>query len=183
MTEDNRHLHEVLSGAECLWDERAIREAIQRMAAQMEVLADKHPLVLVVMNGGLIFAGQLLPKLSYPLHIDYVHASRYGSETQGGELSFTREPVIPLQNRNVVILDDIYDEGTTLLALRDYCLEKGAREVVTSVLLDKEHNRKADPTYRPDFIGLRVPDRFVFGYGLDYRGHWRNAPGIYALKT
>lgn len=175
-------IQDILRDADCLYTQEAVTTAIQRMATELTALANENPIFLVVMNGGLIFSGQLLPLLNFPLQIDYVHASRYGSATQGSRLRWMREPMLPLKDRTVVLVDDIYDEGATLLGVADYCRTQGAKSVLTCVLVEKLHDRKVNPDYKPDFSGLTVPDRFVFGYGLDYQGYWRNAPGIFAIK-
>ena len=138
--------------------------------------------MLCVMNGGLIFSGQLLPRLVFPLEVEYVHATRYGQETVGGGLNWLVRPAVALQGRTVVLLDDILDEGVTLAAIAGYCREQGAAEVLTAVLVDKLHDRKVSPGFKADFTALETVDRFLFGYGLDYQGFWRNAPGIYALR-
>ena len=107
---------------------------------------------------------------------------RYRQETTGGILEWKLQPESDMKDRTVLIVDDILDEGTTLCAIADYCLAHGAREVLTAVLVDKIHERKARPGLKADFTGLYVEDRFLFGYGMDYKGYWRNAPGIYAVK-
>ena len=129
-----------------------------------------------------MFSGQLLTHLNFPLQLDYLHATRYRAETQGGTLDWLVEPSIELKNRHVVILDDILDEGHTLNAIIEFCEQQGAQKVYTAVLLDKQHERKAVEGFKADFEGLKVEDRFVFGFGMDYQGYWRNAPGIYAVK-
>ncbi|RMH48807.1 MAG: hypoxanthine-guanine phosphoribosyltransferase [Gammaproteobacteria bacterium] len=174
-------MQSIFKEADCLYSQEEVTAAIHKMADQLTELADARPIFLVVMNGGLIFAGQLLPCLPFPLQVDYVHASRYGTATRGQQLRWIQTPRIPLRERAVVLVDDIYDEGATLLGVMEYCLAQGARSVKTCVLVEKIHDRKARPDYRPDYCGLAVPDRFVFGYGLDYQGYWRNAPGIYAI--
>lgn len=173
----------VLADADLLAGEKEVTAAIAKMAEELTArLAGSSPLFFCVMNGGLIFAGQLLTKLNFPLEIEYVHATRYGAKTSGGRLNWIVRPTRDLTGRTVVLLDDILDEGVTLGAIADYCLEDGASEVLTAVLVDKVHDRKFKPGYRADFTGLEIEDRFLFGYGLDYKGFWRNAPGIYAVK-
>lgn len=174
---------QLLSSADLLAGEAEVTAAIARMAAAItERLAERQPVLLCVMNGALIFTGQLLPRLDFPLELDYIHVSRYGHETSGAGLNWLARPVTDLGGRCVLLLDDILDEGVTLAALTDYCRQQGAAEVLTAVLVDKRHERKVVPGYRADFTGLETGDRFLFGYGLDYRGFWRNAPGIYAVK-
>ena len=137
-------------------------------------------LVLCVMTGGVIFCGQLLPKLDFPLDFDYLHATRYGPETQGGKISWRMAPWTPVKGRTVIILDDILDEGLTLAAIVERMKELGARACYTAVATDKL-NGKNKPL-KADFVALTVPDRFVFGYGMDVRGAFRNLPAIYAMK-
>jgi hypoxanthine phosphoribosyltransferase len=145
-------------------------------------LKELRPVVVCVMNGGLIFAGQLLTKLVFPLELTYVHATRYGDETIGAGLNWISQPANDLAGRTVLLLDDILDEGVTLDAIIEWCKRQGAAEVLTAVLVNKQHDRKVTPGFRADFTGIETSDRFLFGYGLDYRGYWRNAPGIYAVK-
>jgi hypoxanthine phosphoribosyltransferase len=180
---DDRALWKIYEEADLLASQAEVERAIDRMAAEIaERLHDKRPLVLCVMNGGLIVAGQILPKLRFPLEIDYVHATRYGDSTRGSGLEWRVMPGRELSGRTVLLLDDILDEGVTLDALARHCREQGASEVLLAVLVEKLHLRKVRPGMRADFSGLDVGDRFLFGYGLDYKGYWRNAPGIYAVK-
>lgn len=180
---DNSALWRIFEEADLLASQEEVEVAIDRMAAEItERLHDSRPLVLCVMNGGLIIAGQLLPKLRFPLGIDYVHATRYGDKTDGGGLNWRTMPCEEMKDRTVLLLDDILDEGVTLDALARHCREQGAREVLLAVLVEKLHLRKVRPGMRADFSGLDAGDRFLFGYGLDYKGYWRNAPGIYAVK-
>lgn len=173
----------VLEEADCLVDCQAVEKAIDRMAQEItERIGKLNPVVFCVMNGGLIITGQLLPKLFFPLETGYLHATRYGREISGGELEWLSTPCVEIVGRTVLLVDDILDEGVTLKALADDCRQRGAREVLTAVLVEKQHDRKIEAGYRADFTGVKIPDRFVFGYGLDYDGIWRNAPGIYAVK-
>ena len=173
----------VLIEADLLVSESEVEGAIKRLALEItSQLKDSRPVLLCVMNGGLIFTGQLLTKLVFPLEVDYVHATRYGHETNGANLQWTVKPQLDLKGRCVLLLDDILDEGVTLAAIAEYCRAQGAAEVLMAVLVEKLHLRKVTPGMRPDFTGIEVGDRFLFGYGLDYKGYWRNAPGIYAVK-
>lgn len=173
----------MLTEGELLVSENDVTAAIARIAREMTVeLRDSNPVLICCMNGGLVFAGQLLTKLVFPLQVDYVHATRYGHEINGVALDWKVRPQIDLRNRTVVLLDDILDEGVTLAAIAGYCRQQGAAAVMMAVLVEKLHLRKVTPGMRADFTGIEVGDRFLFGYGLDYKGYWRNAPGIYALK-
>lgn len=171
----------LLAEAELIHSEVAVQTALDGVAAQIRTqLADKNPLVLCVMAGGVIFCGQLLPKLDFPLDFDYLHATRYGADTQGGKISWRSAPWISVKDRVVLVVDDILDEGVTLAAVKDSLKRLGAAEVLLAVFADKL-NGKHKPV-SADFIGLTVPDRFVFGYGMDAGGAWRNLPAIYAMK-
>jgi hypoxanthine phosphoribosyltransferase len=171
----------VFESAELLCDEASVREAIARLAAEITAkLSDRNPLVLAVMGGSIFFAGNLLPLLRFPLEFDYVQASRYGSATSGGRIVWTVEPGDNVKGRTVLVLDDILDGGETLAAVRDRVKLLGAAEFYSAVLTDKDIGR-AKPIV-PDFTGLMLPNRYVFGCGMDVSGAWRNLPAIYAVK-
>ena len=143
-------------------------------------LKDSFPLVLCVMRGAVVFSGQLLPQLRFPLEFDYVEVTRYGQATRGGRISWKILPTTPVAGRVVLVLDDVLDEGHTLAAVRDKLLADGADRVCIAVLTDKEIGR-AKPV-QADFTGIKLPNRYVFGCGMDAGGAWRNLPEIYALK-
>lgn len=167
--------------ADCLYSLPQIETALTQLAEQITAeYADKNPLLLCVMTGAVITLGHLLPKLAFELEVDYLHASRYGNKTSGGELVWYAKPQTALANRHVLLVEDIYDEGPTLMALRDFCQRAGAASVSCVALVEKHHDRKSG--VKPEYIGLTVPDRYVFGFGMDVSGYWRNAPGIFALK-
>jgi hypoxanthine phosphoribosyltransferase len=171
----------LLANADLIHSEKTVQDALAQVAGVIrERLADKNPLVLCVMTGGVIFCGQLLPKLDFPLDFDYLHATRYGPETQGGKISWRMAPWTSVKGRTVLVVDDILDEGVTLAAVKESLSRLGAAEVLLAVFADKL-NGKAKPI-SADFVGLTVPDRFVFGYGMDVDGAWRNLPAIYAMK-
>lgn len=183
MSVDLAHIRQVMAEADCLYTEAEVEAAIDRVAVAINAdLAERNPIVFCVMNGGLIFAGRLVTKLGFPLELSYLHATRYRNETQGGDLFWKAKPEISLIDRDVLIIDDILDEGHTLSAIVDFCHQAGARAVLTAVLIDKDHQRKARPDLKADYVGLGCSDRYIFGYGMDYKGYWRNAAGIYAVK-
>lgn len=178
-----KEANKLLADADLLIAEAEVLKAIERLAGEITAqLKESNPVLICVMNGGLIFTGQLLTRLHFPLEIDYVHATRYGHEIHGSHLHWTVRPQLDLKGRTVLLLDDILDEGVTLAAIADYCRQQGAAEVLMAVLVEKLHLRKVTPGMHADFSGIEVGDRFLFGYGLDYKGYWRNAPGIYAVK-
>lgn len=174
---------QVFAEADCLADEARVRAAIQAVAARITAdMAALDPVVLCVLKGGVVFTGQLLTQLQFPLDFDYVHATRYGHATEGGGIDWRVLPSLSLRGRHVLLVDDVLDVGSTLLAIGEACQVQGAASVRTAVLVDKLHARKARPGLRADYTALEMPDRFLFGYGMDYQGYWRNAPGIYAVK-
>jgi hypoxanthine phosphoribosyltransferase len=171
----------MLANADLIHSEAVVQAAVTKVAAEIrERLADKYPLVLCVMTGGAVFCGQLLTKLDFPLDFDYLHATRYGPETQGGKISWRSAPWTSVKGRSVLVIDDILDEGVTLAAVKESLRRMGADEVLTAVFADKL-NGKEKPI-SADFFGLTVPDRFVFGFGMDAGGVWRNLPAVYAMK-
>jgi hypoxanthine phosphoribosyltransferase len=175
-------IQNVLEKSECLHDMKDINEALDRMGAAItDVLEDKNPLILCVMIGALIPTGQLLTRLSFPLEVDYIHATRYRGTTRGGDLHWLVEPRQSLKDRTVLIVDDIMDGGLTLSAIMDYCKQAGAKEVYTAVMVNKTRTREPGVNFEPDFSGLITEDRYLFGFGLDYEEYLRNAPGIYAV--
>jgi hypoxanthine phosphoribosyltransferase len=183
MSVDIAHIRQVMAEADCLYSNAEVEVAIDTMATAINSeMGDSNPVVFCVMNGGLIFSGKLLPKLDFPLELSYLHATRYRNETSGGELFWKAKPEISFIDRDVLIIDDILDEGHTLGAIIDFCRHAGARNVRIAVLVDKTHDRKARPDLKADYVGMPCVDRYVFGYGMDYKGYWRNAPGIYAVK-
>jgi hypoxanthine phosphoribosyltransferase len=170
----------VLERAELLHSPEAVERAADRLATAVKgVLGEADPLVLCVMKGAVIPAALLLLRLEFPLRLDYLHASRYRGTTQGGGLQWFARCRTPLRDERVLVLDDIFDAGTTLELIVRACVEAGAASVHSAVLVEKLCER---PTaFRPDFIGLQVPDRYVFGAGMDYKEYLRNLPGIYAV--
>ncbi|MBB2495742.1 hypoxanthine-guanine phosphoribosyltransferase [Aquipseudomonas ullengensis] len=183
MSADLAHIRQIMAEADCLYTDAQVEAAIDQVAEAINgELAESNPVVFCVMNGGLIFAGKLLPKLGFPLELSYLHATRYRSETTGGELFWKAKPEISFIDREVLIIDDILDEGHTLSAIIEFCKHAGATKVHTAVLIDKQHDRKARPDLKANYVGLPCEDRFIFGYGMDYKGYWRNAAGIFAVK-
>ncbi len=171
----------LLDEADLICPEDEVQDAIDRLAGEIaDALADSYPLVLTVMGGAVVFAGQLLPRLRFPLECDYLHATRYGDALQGRELRWLAAPRLPVAGRTVLVLDDILDEGITLAAIKAKLLEMGAARCLLAVLAEKDTGR-AKPV-AADFTGLHLPDRFVFGCGMDAREAWRNLPAIYAVK-
>ncbi len=172
---------QLLDQATLIHSAEVVSTAINRLGIEItQVLATAKPVVICVMGGGLVFAGQVLTQLSFPLELDYVHASRYQNKTVGLTLDWKALPQLDLSGRTVLIVDDILDEGITLLAIQEKCFALGAKQVFSAVLVEKtlDHTKPI----QADFVGLTVPNRYVFGCGMDAYGWWRNLPGIYALN-
>jgi hypoxanthine phosphoribosyltransferase len=167
--------------SDCLVGTEKLHKALDSLAAKITLdLKNENPLILCVMTGGIIPVGHLATRLDFPLQIDYIHATRYRGETSGGELHWLHEPSVALKDRNILIVDDIFDEGITLSGIDKYCKGKGAANVYSAVLVNKMHNRKID--FKPDYIGLEIEDRYLFGFGMDYKNYLRNVNAIHAVK-
>jgi hypoxanthine phosphoribosyltransferase len=159
-----------------------VQSAIARVALELHAkFSQRYPLVLAVMGGAVVFAGQLLPRLRFPLDFDYIHATRYGDRTCGQSVDWRVTPGEQVRGRHVLVLDDILDAGQTMGAIRDQLLATGATSFACAVLVEKTLGQPKP--LQPDFVGLRVPDRFVFGCGMDAEGYWRNLPEIRALRA
>ncbi|WP_292999157.1 hypoxanthine-guanine phosphoribosyltransferase [Nevskia sp.] len=171
-----------LNEADCLHDAAEVAAAYDRLAAAITAeYADKSPLILCVMNGGLVTTAEITRRLSFPFQMDYLHATRYRGATTGGGLIWKRQPPAILDGRHVLVIDDILDEGHTLVAIRKALGEFAPVSLKVAVLCEKRHDRRADGAHA-EFIGLAVIDRYVFGCGMDYKECWRQLPAIYALK-
>lgn len=178
---DTQDFRDALGRADLIHDEATIHAAIARMGAEIDAAVGDDPaLFMTVMHGGMIFAGQLATTIRAPLTFDYLHATRYRGATSGGELRWIAEPRVDLRGRCVLLVDDILDEGYTLGAICRHCVANGASRVLIAVLCEKRHGRTV-PGLKADFVGVEVPDRYVFGYGMDYHEFGRNLPAIHAL--
>lgn len=172
----------VAAEADCLYTAAEVEAALDRMAEAIGArLGESNPVVLSVLNGGILPTAGLVLRLRFPLEIDSIKAGRYQGETSGTEMRWSHKPGIVLEGRAVLIVDDILDEGITLAEIGRWCRSQGAASVHTAVLVDKQLGR--EKPCRPDFVGLEAENRYLFGYGMDYKGYLRNWPGICACKT
>lgn len=170
----------VMRSADCLYDAAAVEQALDHMANRIRAdMAGGDVVVVCVMNGGLVATGALLTRLHFALRVDYMHATRYRERTSGDDLHWKVEPSQDLRDKDLLIVDDILDEGYTLDAIIRFCTAHGPASIRSAVLVQKIHERGVRPAV--DYVGLTVPDRYVFGYGMDYKGYWRNAPGVFAV--
>lgn len=180
MTTQHYSPQELLAQAQLVHSSEAITDAIHRLGLEISSqIAHANPIVICVMNGGLVFAGHLMTQFAFPLQIDYIHASRYHDQITGNALTWFATPRADLSGRTVLLIDDILDEGITLQAIVEKCRMLGANAVYSAVLVEKSIQRQSD--IRANFVGLTVPNRYVFGFGMDVHGYWRNLPAIYAL--
>ncbi len=174
-------IHAIRARAQQLVSAEALDLSLERMAKAIEAdLGATNPLVLCVMKGGVIPAAMLLLKLGFPLRLDYIHATRYRGATSGGELHWIMHPRLPLAGEHLLIVDDIFDEGITLDLIVRYCRAEGAASVRSAVVVEKDRAR--DCSYRPDYLGVKVADRYLFGAGMDYKEYLRNEAGIFAVS-
>jgi hypoxanthine phosphoribosyltransferase len=171
----------LLAGADILCSEDDVQVALDRVAAEITaLLAEEFPMVLSVMGGAVVFTGQLLPRLNFPLEFGAIEVTRYNNDIQGREISWRLAPRDNVRGRTVLVVDDILDEGITLAAIRQKLLEMGAKRFYSAVFADKDLGR--EKPVKADFVGCVVPNRYVFGFGMDAYGLWRNLPAVYALK-
>lgn len=176
------HARQVLAEADTVYTRADLDGMYDRMAEAIQAdMAELDPVILCVMMGGFVVAAELLRRLDFPFTFDYLHATRYRGETTGGELVWKVSPSIVLEDRHVLVIDDILDEGHTLDAILQALEGQGAQSVRSAILLRKQHDRR-EREFNVDYLGGEVEDRYVFGAGMDYRGYYRQLPAVYALK-
>jgi hypoxanthine phosphoribosyltransferase len=179
---DKNRAWQVLLEADLVCSEQEVGRAVERVAVEVSAkLADTNPLVLSVMGGAVVFTGRLLPLLHFPLELDYLHVTRYDGRTRGSQVRWKAGPRTDIRGRTLLVVDDILDEGDTLAAVRERLLSDGAAAFFSAVFADKDIGRPKP--IQADFVGVRVPDRYVFGFGMDINEYWRNLPAVYALKS
>jgi hypoxanthine phosphoribosyltransferase len=176
------NLDEALRNSELLFDRAHLERETERIAwAIRNDYAGDRPVYLTVLHGGMIFASQLSLCLGFDVEFDYLHATRYRGATTGSGLAWLHRPATPLEGRRVLIADDILDEGHTLKAVKNWCEDQNAIDVRIAVLAVKNHARRVEGI-AADYVAVEVPDRYVYGYGMDYHEQGRNLPGLYALR-
>ena len=163
-------------------DRDEVMAAIDKMASEINAFYGDEPIIMIaVMTGAIIPAAWLATRLNMPVQIDFVHATRYQSGVYGAELEYRVPPRMELKGRKVLIVDDIFDEGDTLAAIKGSCEKRKAESVHMAVLVRKMHDRGL-PREFADFVGLDVPDVYVFGCGMDAYEEWRHLDHILALE-
>src|SRR5436190_11087357 len=177
-----QNLADALKNSEVLFDRAQLEQAIARVALEINRdYVEERPVFLTVMHGGMIFASLLSLELDFDVDFDYLHATRYRGALTGSGLAWLHRPATPLEGRRVLIADDILDEGHTLKAVKYWCEDQGAIDVRIAVLAVKNHDRRVEGI-AADYVAVEVPDRYVYGYGMDYHEQGRNLPGLYALR-
>ncbi|MFK8067090.1 MAG: hypoxanthine-guanine phosphoribosyltransferase [Gammaproteobacteria bacterium] len=174
-------IREIEKNSKELFSSEEVKNAIDKMANKInDQLSESNPILLCTVIGGIVLTGLLLPKLNFPLELDYIHASRYKGETKGGHLHWLKQPEIDLKNRTVLVVDDILDQGHTLEAIIDFCRAEGAAQILTAVLVAKDLPERGG-LKKADFTGLVAANEFLVGYGMDYKGYLRNLDSISAI--
>jgi len=173
---------DILNHSECIANDIQVSQAIDSLANSISTdFADKNPIVLCVMNGGLFLTSELTKRLNFPLRIDYLHATRYRGDITGKDLQWLKMPAVNLASEHVLIVDDIYDEGITLKEVHEKLKQQNPASLKTLVLVEKNHQRK-QAGFTIDYVGMKLEDKYLFGCGMDYLGHWRHLPKIYAIE-
>lgn len=164
-----------------LLGEDELQAGVRRLASDIRTFYGDQPLTVVaVMTGSLVLLADLIRQLEMPLRVGVIGASSYRGGTSSGKLTVDTNMLIDIRDRDVLLVDDIFDTGRTLESLIQTVLEMGARSVKTAVLLHKQ--RETEVKVLPDFVAFEIPDEFVVGYGLDYRDHYRNLPFLGVLE-
>ena len=180
VTARRKRADNLLQDSDLICSSEKIEQSIEALAQQLaERFADDYPIICCVMTGGIVVTGHLLTRLNFPLDVDYIDVSRYGDNDAGGQLTWHVLPRFNLTGRVVILVDDILDEGHTLAQIKAAFLKEGAASVYTVVLAEKALEQSKPVV--ADFVGLVLPNRFVFGYGMDAYGYWRNLNGIHAI--
>jgi hypoxanthine phosphoribosyltransferase len=164
-----------------LLDESKLIDGVERLAGEIDQYYGARPLtVIAVMTGSLVLFADLIRRLSMPQRVGVIQASSYRGGTQAGDLRIDDGMLIDVRDRDVLLVDDIFDTGQTLDRLSGKMVTLGAKSVRTAVLLHKQ--RRHHVKMRPDFVAFEIPDEFVVGYGLDYLDMYRNLPYLAVLE-
>ena len=168
--------------ASVLLTEEQIQARVAEMAAELaDEYRDKHPLLIGVLKGSIVFLSDLMRRLCFPLEIDLVCCSSYGhSSESSGEVRLRLDLSKELAGRHVLLVEDIVDTGLTLSRLCDLLRERQPASLKVCCLLSKPSRREVD--MQPDYVGFEIPDEFVVGYGLDYAERYRWLPHVAVVK-
>jgi hypoxanthine phosphoribosyltransferase len=172
----------LLENSRVLFDREQVSAAVQKMADEINAYYGNEPVIVIsVMTGAIIPAAWLVTRLKMPVQMDFVHATRYRGGLYGAELEYRVPPRLELEGRNVLIVDDIFDEGNTLAAIKGSVESRKAGNVKMAALVRKIHDRGLSRDF-VEFVGLDVPDVYVFGCGMDAYEEWRHLDEILVLE-
>jgi hypoxanthine phosphoribosyltransferase len=165
-----------------LFDEHQLKSRISELGKQLsEDFGDRNPLVICILKGAFIFMADLVKHMTIPLEIDFMSVSSYGAASKtSGVVKINKDLDISVENREVIIVEDITDSGLTLNFIMDVLQRKNAKSISVVTLFDKPARRKVE--IQADYVGFLLPDEFVVGYGLDYAEKYRNLPYVAILK-
>lgn len=173
----DRDIQEILITQEQL--QSRIYELGQELTREYQ---DKNPVVVGVLKGVVIFYADMIRQLKCPCQLDFMWISSYQGTGSTGKLQVKRDVTQDLTGRHVLILEDIFDTGTSLDFTYRHLMSKGAASVKICTLLDKPQGRKPGITLKADYVGFTIPNAFVVGYGLDYNEYYRNLPYVGILS-
>ncbi len=174
---ENRQVPAVLFSAEEV--ARRVDEMAQRISADY---AGRELLLVGILKGSWIFLADLARRLTVPVFIDFMTVSSYGASTRtSGVVKIVLDLKCPLENRDVLVVEDILDSGLTLKYILEGLRLRRPRSLKVAVLMDKPARRRA--AIQADYVGFEVPDRFVVGYGADHAERFRNLPYIGYIET
>lgn len=166
-----------------LLSEQQIKDRIDELGKILsEEYAGKNPVVVGVLKGVVVFYADMLRKLTVPCQTDFMWISSYSGTTSTGTMQVKRDISTDIKGRHVLILEDIYDTGSSLDFTYKHLLTKEPASLKVCTLLDKPERRREGITLKPDYIGFTIPNEFVVGYGLDFNEYYRNLPYIGVLK-
>ena len=168
---------------EIMLTEQQIQDKVMELAKQLsEDYAGKDPIFVGVLKGVVIFFADVVRHVDIPCEIDFMSIASYSGTTSTGRTEIRKDLSVDIKDRHVVILEDIYDTGTSLTFTVNHLLNKEPASLKVCTFLDKPERRKPGVTLVPDYVGYTIPNEFVVGYGLDYNEHYRNLPYIGVLK-
>ena len=168
---------------EVLLSEEQIQSRIRELGEILsEEYADKDPVIVGVLKGVVVFYADMIRNIKVPCQMDFMWISSYAGTTSTGQMQVKRDVSADLEGRHVLILEDIYDTGTSLDFTYKHLLAKKPASLKICTLLDKPERRRPGITLQPDYVGFTIPNAFVVGYGLDFNEHYRNLPYVGILN-
>lgn len=161
-----------------LFSQKEIAQTVARLAREISAdYADKRLVLVGVLKGAFVFLADLVRQLTIPVEIDFVRIASYGSEKESsGKITVTKEVEIPLEGRDVLVVEDIVDTGLSLRFLVDHICAQSPSSLKICALLDKKPKRKVE--VQVDYIGFEIEEGFIVGYGLDFDERYRYLPEI-----